>query len=63
MIHVDTFVTCLHDSGVTFFAGVPDSRLKSFCVHVTDTYRKNHGIATEENGADGWPASKPGYAI
>ena len=54
MIHVDAFVNCLHDSGVTFFAGVPDSLLKSFCAYVTDTCGENHVIAANEGGAVGW---------
>ena len=56
MIHVDAFVNCLHDSGVTFFAGVPDSLLKSFCAHVTDRCGESHVIAANEGGAVGWPA-------
>ena len=31
--------------GEEFFAGVPDSLLKSFCAYVTDTCGKNHVIA------------------
>ena len=50
MIHVDTFVNNLHDSGVTFFAGVPDSLLKSFCAYVTDTCGESYVIATNEGG-------------
>jgi len=46
-----------------FFAGVPDSLLKSFCVYVTDTCGENHVIATNEGGAVGWPAGKPDLAI
>ena len=53
MIHVDTFVNCLHDSSVTFFTSVPDSWLKSFCAYVTDTCEKNHVIAANEGGAVG----------
>ena len=63
MIHVETFVNCLHDSGVTFFAGVPGSLLKSFCAYVTDTCGENHVIAANEGGAVGWPAGKPDHAI
>ncbi len=44
MIKVDTFLNCLRDSGVEFFAGVPDSLLKSFCAYVTDTCGANHVI-------------------
>ena len=56
MIRVDAFVNCLHDSGVTFFAGVPDSLLKSFCAYVTDTCGENHVIAANEGGAVGLSA-------
>lgn len=37
MVEVKRFVDCLNDSGVEFFAGVPDSLLKGFCAYVTDT--------------------------
>ena len=63
MIHVDAFVNCLHDSGVTFFTGVPDSLLKSFCAYVTDTCGENHVIAANEGGAVGLAADKPDHAI
>ena len=56
MIHVDTFVNSLHDSGVTFFTGVPDSLLKSFCAYVTDNCGDNHVIAANEGGAIGLAA-------
>ena len=48
MIKVDTFLNCLQDSGVTFFTGVLDSLLKSFCAYVTDTCGVNHMIAANE---------------
>ena len=37
MIEVGRFVDGLKAAGVEFFAGVPDSLLKSFCMYVTDT--------------------------
>ena len=37
MIEVGRFVDELKAAGVEFFAGVPDSLLKSFCAYVTDT--------------------------
>ena len=37
MVEVGRFVDGLKSSGVEFFAGVPDSLLKSFCAYVTDT--------------------------
>ena len=45
MIEVGRFVDELKAAGVEFFAGVPDSPLKSFCAYVTDTCGKNHVIA------------------
>ena len=56
MIKVDTFLNCLQDSGVTFFTGVPDSLLKSFCAYVTDTCGENYMIAANEGGAVGLAA-------
>ncbi len=56
MINVDTFFNCLQASGVTFFTGVPDSLLKSFCAYVTDTCGENHVIAANEGGAVGLAA-------
>ena len=37
MVEVGRFVDGLKAAGVEFFAGVPDSLLKSFCMCVTDT--------------------------
>ena len=37
MVGVGRFVGELKATGVEFFAGVPDSLLKSFCAYVTDT--------------------------
>ena len=56
MIKVDTFLNCLQISGVTFFTGVPDSLLKSFCAYVTDTCGDDHIIAANEGGAVGLAA-------
>lgn len=42
----------LIDSGVTFFAGVPDSLLKDFCSYVTDhTSAERHVITANEGSA------------
>ena len=38
MIEVERFVDGLKSAGVVFFAGVPDSLLKSFCTCVTGTF-------------------------
>jgi len=56
MVEVERFVDRLKAAGVEFFAGVPDSLLKSFCAHVTDTCGKNHVIAANEGGAVGLAA-------
>jgi len=53
MIAVDSFVSVLHDSGVDFFCGVPDSLLKNFCAYVTDHCGANHVITANEGGAIG----------
>ena len=37
MVEVGKFADGLKSAGVEFFAGVPDSLLKSFCMCVTDT--------------------------
>jgi len=37
MVEIGKFVDELKAAGVEFFAGVPDSLLKSFCAYVTDT--------------------------
>ena len=56
MIEVERFVDGLKAAGVEFFAGVPDSLLKSFCAYVTDTCGENHVIAANEGGAVGLAA-------
>ena len=58
MIAVERFVETMKSAGVDFFAGVPDSLLKSFCAYVTDTCGENHVIAANEGGAVGWPAGQ-----
>lgn len=56
MIDVNKFVESLQSCGVSFFTGVPDSLLKSFCAYVTDTCGENHVIAANEGGAVGLAA-------
>ena len=56
MVEVGKFVDGLKAAGVEFFAGVPDSLLKSFCAYVTDTCGENHVIAANEGGAVGLAA-------
>lgn len=45
MIEASKFVGTMKSAGVDFFAGVPDSLLKSFCAYVTDTCGENLVIA------------------
>lgn len=51
MIHVDKVIAKLKEYGISFFAGVPDSLLKSFCAYLTDHEHDNHVIAANEGGA------------
>ena len=51
MINADRFVAELCGSGVSFFTGVPDSLLKSFCAFATDNCGESHVIAANEGGA------------
>ena len=53
MIEASNFVEQLRAAGVTFFTGVPDSLLKSFCAYVTDNCGDSHVIAANEGGAVG----------
>jgi len=56
MVDVLNFARCLEENGIDFFTGVPDSLLKSFCAHVTDTCGARHVIAANEGGAVGLAA-------
>ena len=56
MVEVGRFVDGLKSAGVEFFAGVPDSLLKSFCAYVTDTCGEDHVITANEGGAVGLAA-------
>lgn len=58
MMKVGNFIAALALHGVDFFAGVPDSLLKSFCAYVTDTCGENHVIAANEGGAIGLAAGR-----
>lgn len=52
MIDCGFFYNTLIESGIDFFAGVPDSLLKSFCAYGTDNVGSNkHLIAANEGGA------------
>lgn len=54
MVSVEKFVAALNADGVSFFVGVPDSLLKSFCSYLTD--RGCNQIAANEGGAVGLAA-------
>lgn len=52
MISTSVFFNSLHENGVDFFSGVPDSLLKDFCAYITDNISPNrHVIASNEGGA------------
>lgn len=52
MIEPKQFIERLRESGVEFFAGVPDSLLKNLCAYITDNVsRENNIIAANEGGA------------
>lgn len=51
MISPEFFIESLHDGGVDFFAGVPDSLLKSLCAYITDHFDDTHNIITANEGA------------
>lgn len=54
MISPDFFYQTLKSKGITYFAGTPDSLLKSFCFYVSDnTESSHHVIAANEGGAIG----------
>ncbi|WP_417458117.1 phosphonopyruvate decarboxylase [Kordiimonas sp.] len=54
MIEPQAFYAELQKAGVSFFTGVPDSLLKSFCAYVTATMPpEQHIIAANEGGAVG----------
>lgn len=52
MISCSLFYNALIREGIDFFAGIPDSLLKSFCAYITEhTDSGNHIIAANEGGA------------
>jgi phosphonopyruvate decarboxylase len=57
MINPEFFYTELLKRNTSFFSGVPDSLLKSFCAYISDhTDEKNHIIAVNEGAAIGLAA-------
>ena len=52
MFSPELFHNILKESGVTFYTGIPDSLLKSFCYYIDDNVNsENHIIAANEGGA------------
>ena len=57
MIRPSFFYDTLKDSGIDFYAGVPDSLLKNLCAYITDHADAAHNIiAANEGGAMGLAA-------
>lgn len=57
MIRPSFFYNTLKDSGINFYAGVPDSLLKNLCAYITDHADAAHNIiAANEGGAMGLAA-------
>ena len=54
MISPKFFIDTLRSNGICFFAGVPDSLLKSVCAYLSDNLDNKHNIiAANEGGAIG----------
>lgn len=51
MITLDFFIEKLRSEGIDFFAGVPDSLLKSMCAYITDHFDAAHNIIAANEGA------------
>ena len=57
MISPKFFIDSLNESGIEFYAGVPDSLLKNLCAYITDHVDPRHNIITaNEGGAIGLAA-------
>lgn len=52
-MEIDFFIKLLKSNGISFFAGVPDSQLKSLCDYLINNYKKsnNHVITANEGNA------------
>ncbi len=50
MISPQFFIDTLKEKGLNFFAGVPDSLLKSVCAYIQDNIDKKHNIITANEG-------------
>ena len=54
MVSPEFFYNRLTETGIEYFAGVPDSLLKAFCAYITDhAGQSNHVIAANEGAAIG----------
>lgn len=51
MISPDFFVNTLKSFGIDFYAGVPDSLLKSICAYISDNIDSRHNIIAANEGA------------
>lgn len=51
MVSVDKFYDTLQGSGISMFAGVPDSLLKNLCAYITDHSDAGHNIIAANEGA------------
>lgn len=51
MISPKFFIDTLGSYGIDYFAGVPDSLLKSFCAYIADNIDTRHNIITANEGA------------
>ena len=52
MIDTNRFLNSIHEAGIEFISGVPDSLLKHVCTGITDRYpSQSHIIATNEGSA------------
>lgn len=57
MIDITSFSDKLHDSGIEFITGVPDTLLNDFCLHIEDSWSKDrHVISANEGNAIGLAA-------
>jgi len=57
MIDIASFTDKLHDSGIEFITGVPDTLLNDFCLYIEDSWSKErHIIAANEGNAIGLAA-------
>lgn len=51
MISPSFFIDKLRENGIDFFAGVPDSLLKSICAYISDHFDTQHNIIAANEGA------------